>query len=52
MIEDIKKRSFFVTRASDETEAASPAFVKTVAKSFSGAAPVMKFLCEAVGAEY
>jgi uncharacterized protein (TIGR02453 family) len=52
MIEDIKKRSFFVMRASDETEAASPAFVKTVAKSLSDAAPVMKFLCEAVDAEY
>jgi uncharacterized protein (TIGR02453 family) len=52
MIEDIKMRSFFVSRDSDETEAASPAFVKLVGKSFADAAPVMKFLCEAVGAKY
>jgi uncharacterized protein (TIGR02453 family) len=52
MIEDIKMRSFFVSRDSDEAEAASPAFVKFVGKSFADAAPVMKFLCEAVGANY
>ena len=52
MIEDLKRKSFFLMRDSSEAEAASPAFVSEVAKTFATAAPFMRFLCEAVGAEF
>ncbi|MGE0829742.1 MAG: DUF2461 domain-containing protein [Hyphomonadaceae bacterium] len=52
MIEDIKKRSFFVFRNADEAEAASPAFVKLVAKTYADASPLMQFLCTSVGAKF
>ncbi|MGQ0531846.1 MAG: DUF2461 domain-containing protein [Caulobacteraceae bacterium] len=52
MIEDIKRKSFFVMAESSENEAAHPAFVGRVAKAYADAAPVMRFLCEAVDAEF
>lgn len=52
MIEDLKRKSFFLMRDSSEAEAASPAFVGEVAKTFAAAAPFMRFLCEAVDAEF
>lgn len=52
MIEDIKRKSFFVMAESNEEDAASPAFVTQVAKAYADAAPVMRFLCEAVEAEF
>lgn len=52
MIEDIKRKSFFVGAGSDEAAASSPAFVKTVAKAYSDAAPLMQFLCTAVGVKF
>lgn len=52
MIEDIKRKSFFLIANSSEAEAASPAFVGVVAKAYADAAPVMRFLCEAVDAEF
>ena len=51
-IDDIKHKSFFVGLETDEAAAASPAFVKTVAKAYSDAAPLMKFLCDATGAKF
>lgn len=51
-IEDIKRKSFFVTQESNEDAAAKPAFVNDVAKAFADAAPLMQFLCKAVGAKY
>jgi uncharacterized protein (TIGR02453 family) len=52
MIEDIKRKSFFVMTESSEDEAASPAFVTAVAKAYADAAPLMRFLCNAVDAEF
>jgi uncharacterized protein (TIGR02453 family) len=52
MIADLKRKSFFLMRDASEAEAASPAFVGEVAKSFATAAPFMRFLCEAVDAEF
>lgn len=52
MIGDLKRKSFFLMRASSEAEAASPAFVGEVAKTFATAAPFMRFLCEALDAEF
>lgn len=51
-IEDLKRKSFYVMRTSDEKAAASSRFLDQVAKTFAAAAPVMRYLCEAVGAEY
>ncbi|MBI1187781.1 MAG: TIGR02453 family protein [Alphaproteobacteria bacterium] len=52
MIEDLKRKSFFLTAESDEAAAGDPAFVKTVAKAYADAAPLMTFLCAAVGVKY
>jgi uncharacterized protein (TIGR02453 family) len=52
MIEDIKRKSFFVTIDSSEADAGSPAFVSTVAKAYADAAPPMAYLCKAVGAKF
>ncbi len=51
-IEDIKRKSFFVTQDSDEEAAGKASFVSDVAKAFGDATPVMAFLCKAVGAAF
>ena len=52
MIADIKRRSFFASMDLSETEAGAPAFVAKVAKAYGDAAPLMNFLCNAVGAKF
>ena len=52
LIEDIKRKSFFVTMDSSEEEAGKPAFVSQVAKTFGDAAPLMSFLCKAAGTKF
>ncbi len=52
MIDDIKRKSFFVMATSSEEAAGEPGFVDVVAKAFRDAAPVMAFLCAAVEAEF
>ena len=47
-IEDIKRKSFFAMSGSDVKTASSPKLVGDVAEAFTGAAPLMKFLCGAV----
>ncbi len=47
LIEDIKKKSFFVTQESNEEEAAKPGFVGLVAKAFADAGPLMDYLRKA-----
>ncbi len=51
-IDDLKKRSFFIMAEAPQKAAATPGFVDDVAKAFKDASPVMKFLCQAVGAPY
>lgn len=48
MIEDLKRRSFFMITDGTREQAARPDFVEHVADVFKDAAPVVKFLCRAV----
>lgn len=52
MIEDVKKRSFFVTADSDEARAGRADFVDEVAERYRVAAPFMGFLCDAMGVAF
>lgn len=52
LIEDLKRKSFYVMQVSSEAEAASPAFVNEVAKAYADAGPAMRFLCDALAVEY
>ena len=51
-IDDIRKRSFFVTVNATEADAAKPAFLGDVAEAFMAAKPVMRFLTQAGGHEF
>lgn len=51
-VEDLKRKSFFVIAEATEAEAGEAAFVTRVAKAYADAAPVMRFLCDAVGADF
>ena len=51
-IEDLKRKSFFLMHASSAGEAAKSEFVGDVVEGFKAAAPLMRFLCKAVGAPY
>lgn len=52
LVEDLKKRSFFVMQPSTEAAAQKPAFLDDVARGYAVAAPVMRFLTEAVEAPF
>ena len=51
-IEDMKLKSFFLMHAGTHKEAAGSDFIDDVVESFQAAAPLMRFLCRAVGAPY
>ena len=51
-IDDLRKRSFFVTVDATEADAAKPAFLGDVAEAFMAAKPVMRFLTQAGGHEF
>jgi uncharacterized protein (TIGR02453 family) len=51
-IEDIKKKSFFAMTNATAKSAQSPAFIDEVEKTFRATRPMMKFLCDAVGAPF
>jgi uncharacterized protein (TIGR02453 family) len=48
LIEDIKRKSFYAMTEADPKIALSPALTGTVAKAFSSAAPLVRFLCAAL----
>jgi uncharacterized protein (TIGR02453 family) len=52
LIEDIKRKDFIGVADLDDKTIVDPAFGKTLAKLFKDGAPLMKFLCEAVGAAF
>ena len=52
MIGDIKRKSFFAMTEAKPAAAKKPDFVDAVAKTFTDASPMMKFLCDAVGAPF
>lgn len=51
-IEDIKRKSFFVMRASTPEEVLKSDFISDVAETFAAARPLMAFLCAAVEVSY
>jgi uncharacterized protein (TIGR02453 family) len=51
-IADLKRKSFVATRMSSERAAHSAEFVDEVAESFRALAPLMGFLCDALGVPY
>ena len=51
-IDDIKRKSFFVMHESSPKAAQSPALLDEVEAAFKAAKPLMKFLCDAVGAPF
>lgn len=52
MIDYLKRRSFFAMKDFTPRDAADPGFVNEAANVFAAAAPVMRFMTEAVGAEF
>lgn len=52
MIDDLKKKSFFVTTTATVSQAGDPKFVDQVAGAYGDAKPLMRFLTEAVGAAF
>lgn len=51
-IDDLKKKSFFVTSSASAKSAQSPAFIGDVEQTFRAARPMMKFLCDALDAPF
>lgn len=52
MIEDIKRKTFFVMADATDEEMQSPNVIARVAKTYKAAAPLMAFICDAVGEEF
>lgn len=52
MIEDLKKRSFFMMAPGTREAATKADFVQHVAEAYKDAAPVVRFLCKAVDAPF
>lgn len=52
MIDDLRKKSFFLTTTATISQAGDPKFVDQVAGAYADARPLMKFLTEAVGAPF
>ena len=52
MIDDLRRKSFFVTTTATVSQAGDPKFLDQVAGAYADARPVIKFLTEAVGAEF
>jgi uncharacterized protein (TIGR02453 family) len=52
MIDDLRRKSFFVTTTATVSQASDPKFVDQVGGAFADSRPLMKFLTEAVGAAF
>lgn len=52
LIEDIKRKSFFVMQASSAEQAMQADFVDKVDKAFHAARPLMQFLCKSLDLEF
>lgn len=52
MIEDIKRKSFFAMHEGKPAQTKKAAFADDVAAAFTDVKPLMKFLCDAVGAPF
>jgi uncharacterized protein (TIGR02453 family) len=51
-LEDLKRNDFIALAPLAADDVASPGLVKMAGNRFAGAAPLMKFLCEAIGVPY
>lgn len=51
-IDDLKRKSFFAMQEGTQKEAQSASFPDAVAAAMTDAAPLMKFLCKALGAPF
>lgn len=51
-IDDLKKKSFFVTKSASAKSTQSPEFIDDVEQTFRAARPMMKFLCDAMDAPF
>src|ERR1700741_765141 len=52
LIEDIKRKSFYAMHEADADLALSPKLVGEVAKTFTAASPLVRFLCGALDVEF
>lgn len=52
LIEDIKRKSFFVMQEDKESAALKPGFITEVERAFKAASPIMEFLTKAVELPY
>jgi len=52
LVEDLKLKSFFVRQSFSDSDARSPEFIDDVGRTYTDAAPLMKFLTNAVGLRY
>jgi len=52
MIDDLRKKSYFLITTATVSQAGDPKFVDQVAGAYADAKPVIRFLTEAVGAEF
>jgi uncharacterized protein (TIGR02453 family) len=51
-VEDLKLKSFAVSKELDEAQVSRPGFIQDVAGVFAGAAPLASFVCKAVGVPF
>ncbi len=51
-VEDLKLKTFAVSREFDEGDVSRADFIDQVAQGFAGAAPLARFVCEAVGVPF
>ena len=51
-LEDLKRKDFIALASLSAVEVSGPGLVKLAGARFAAAAPLMKFLCEAVGVQY
>ena len=52
LIEDLKRKDFIASMTHDEKSVTAPDFIDRVAESFAAGAPLVAFLCRAVGAPF
>ncbi len=52
LIEDLKRKDFIASMTQDEKSVTAPDFIDRVAESFAAGAPLVAFLCRAVGAPF
>jgi uncharacterized protein (DUF2461 family) len=52
LIDDLKRKDFIALKAFDTERIESPRLIDFASKSFTDAAPLMRYLCTAVGVPF